>query len=91
MIFLLLPTGLTFAICASELIRDESTPNNDMGSWFFITFASILWPVALPSILRKKYSDWANRDGGFIAAQRVNAEQPEELSALPQSPLVFAR
>jgi hypothetical protein len=39
-----------------------------MGLWFFIAFASILWPVALPSILRKKYFDWANRDEALMAA-----------------------
>jgi len=68
MFFLLFPAGLTFTLCASVLVRDESTSNSDMGLWFFIAFASILWPVALPSILRKKYFDWANRDEALMAA-----------------------
>lgn len=28
--------------------QDQSTPNNDLISWFLLLIASLLWPITLP-------------------------------------------
>lgn len=58
MLFYLLPAGLAFAITVHALLQDCTTPNNHLGSWIFIGLATVLWPITLPSMLRKKYRDW---------------------------------
>lgn len=36
------------------LLNDITMPNNHKDSWYFLVLATILWPVALPSVLWKK-------------------------------------
>jgi hypothetical protein len=62
MLFYLLPAGLVFAFCSNVLLAEHSNPK-DVESWLFILLASLLWPVCLPSILRKQYSNWRKLSG----------------------------
>ncbi|NJL86635.1 MAG: hypothetical protein HC886_12665 [Leptolyngbyaceae cyanobacterium SM1_1_3] len=36
------------------LAKDSATTKTDLGIWFVIALATVLWPVTLPSILCKK-------------------------------------
>ncbi len=58
MILYLLPASLVFTFCATKLIQDESTATSDLGMWAFLTLVALIWPVTLPSILRKQYLNW---------------------------------
>lgn len=56
MLFYFIPASIVFAFCSSLLIADSSSPK-DLESWLFILLASLIWPICLPSILRKQYSN----------------------------------
>lgn len=58
MVFYALSAALVVILSVEALWQDTLTPNHDLGSWFFIAIASLLCPITLPCILRKKYLDW---------------------------------
>ena len=60
MLFYFLPAGLVLAIAVHALLQDGTTPNHHLESWLFIILAALLWPVTLPSMLRKKHMDLYN-------------------------------
>lgn len=45
---------LVFGFSLQAFLRDTSTPKTDRLSWMVIIIASLLWPIALPSMVRKK-------------------------------------
>jgi hypothetical protein len=45
---------LVFGYSLQAFLRDTSTPKTDRLSWLVLIVASVLWPIALPSIVRKK-------------------------------------
>ncbi|MFE4107641.1 hypothetical protein [Almyronema epifaneia] len=49
-----LPASFVFSVMVYGFAKDESAAKNDLGLWFVILLATILWPVTLPSILLKK-------------------------------------
>ncbi|HEY9887134.1 MAG TPA: hypothetical protein V6D02_01970 [Candidatus Obscuribacterales bacterium] len=52
-----LPALIVFAIALTSLLRDDSTPNTNLEFWLVTTLAAILWPITLPSMIRKKILD----------------------------------
>jgi hypothetical protein len=47
---------LVFGILLHAFLHDESTPKTHWQSWMCIIIATIIWPIVLPSIIRKKLS-----------------------------------
>ena len=47
---------LVFSILLNAFLKDDSTPKTHSGSWLLLVMATILWPLVLPSIARKKFS-----------------------------------
>ncbi len=45
---------LVFGLSLRAFLKDSSTPKTDLLSWMVLLVATLLWPLALPSILRKK-------------------------------------
>jgi hypothetical protein len=45
---------LVFSLSLRAFLKDRSTPKTDLLSWMVILVATVLWPLTLPSILRKK-------------------------------------
>lgn len=58
MLLYTLPATIVFFIISNALLKDSTTPNSDMTIWMFILLASLIWPLTLPSIIRKKVMDW---------------------------------
>lgn len=47
---------LVFVILLNAFIKDNTTPKTHVGSWIVVIMATTLWPLVLPSIIRKKFS-----------------------------------
>jgi predicted PurR-regulated permease PerM len=47
---------LVFGILLNAFIHDETTPKTHWQSWMCIVIATIVWPLVLPAIIRKKLS-----------------------------------
>jgi hypothetical protein len=45
---------LVFGISLQAFLKDTSTPKTHRLSWLVLIYASLLWPITLPSIIRKK-------------------------------------
>jgi uncharacterized membrane protein YczE len=45
---------LVFGILLNAFLKDTTTPKNHVTSWIFLAVAAILWPIAFPSMLRKR-------------------------------------
>lgn len=45
---------LVFVILLNAFIHDETTPKTHWQSWMCILIATIVWPLVLPAIIRKK-------------------------------------
>lgn len=45
---------LVFGLSLQAFLKDSSTPKTDRASWLVILVATVLWPIVLPSMLRKK-------------------------------------
>ena len=43
-----LVTFMVFVYWFMMFYQDQSTPINDLKSWFFLFIASLLWPITLP-------------------------------------------
>jgi uncharacterized membrane protein len=56
MIFYTTGAFLVFSLSLSSFFKDSSTPKTDLSSWLVVIFATLFWPLVLPSILRKKFS-----------------------------------
>lgn len=54
MLYYLLPGAIVFAISLRALLRDQTTSNSDVKSWLVIVIASLLWPLSLITMIRKK-------------------------------------
>jgi uncharacterized membrane protein len=46
--------SLVFGILLNAFIKDSSTPKTDVTSWLVLIIATLLWPIVLPGIIRKK-------------------------------------
>ena len=46
--------AIVFGILLNAFLKDATTPKNQVASWTFLAIATILWPIALPSMIRKK-------------------------------------
>ncbi|MEB3356830.1 MAG: hypothetical protein VKK04_08895 [Synechococcales bacterium] len=53
MLLFFLPASLTLAIALHAFLTDETTPNTHVLSWVTVGVAAILWPITLPTMLRK--------------------------------------
>lgn len=53
-----MPAAIVFLITTDALLKDSTTPSDSVEMWVFILIASLIWPLTLPSILRKKAIDW---------------------------------
>ncbi|WP_197064949.1 hypothetical protein [Leptolyngbya sp. KIOST-1] len=62
MLFYFVPAGFVFAFCSNFLLAEYSNPR-DLESWLFILLASLLWPICLPSMLKKQYANWRKLSG----------------------------
>lgn len=47
-------TFLTFTFLLTAFLKDTSTSKTDRLSWMVLLIATLLWPIVVPSILRKK-------------------------------------
>jgi hypothetical protein len=47
---------LVFSILLNAFIKDDSTPKTHVDSWICIIVATAIWPIVLPSMVRKKLS-----------------------------------
>jgi hypothetical protein len=47
---------LVFVILLHAFVKDNTTPKTHVGSWITIVVATAVWPIVLPSIVRKKLS-----------------------------------
>ncbi len=45
---------LVFGLSLQSFLKDTTTPKTDRTSWLVILVATVLWPIVLPSIIRKK-------------------------------------
>jgi hypothetical protein len=54
MAFYLTGALLSFSYALQAFLKDASTPKTDVFSWLVIAIATLLWPVVLPSMIRKK-------------------------------------
>jgi len=55
MIFYATGAFLVFSLSLRSFFKDSSTPKTDLSSWLVVVFATLFWPLVLPSILRKKF------------------------------------
>ncbi|NJR66745.1 MAG: hypothetical protein HC772_17855, partial [Leptolyngbyaceae cyanobacterium CRU_2_3] len=46
--------ALVFGIVLNAFLKDDSTPKTHVASWAVLVIATLLWPVALPSMIRKR-------------------------------------
>jgi hypothetical protein len=53
--FYLVPASLVFAFCTTMLCLDTTASKVDSEAWVLVVLAALLWPITLPSILRKQY------------------------------------
>lgn len=54
MAFYLTGALFCFGYSLNAFLKDASTPKTDVFSWLVIGFATLLWPIVLPSMIRKK-------------------------------------
>ncbi len=47
--------AVVFGILINAFLKDATTPKNHVASWIFLTVATLLWPIALPSMIRKRF------------------------------------
>ena len=46
--------AVVFGILINAFLKDVTTPKNHVASWIFLTVATLLWPITLPSMIRKR-------------------------------------
>lgn len=46
---------LVFGLSLQSFLKDSTTSKTDRISWLVIITATLLWPIVLPSIVRKKF------------------------------------
>jgi cyanate permease len=56
MILYLAGALVVFTTLLHSFIKDDTTPKSHVLSWIFIGLATAVWPIVLPSIVRKKFS-----------------------------------
>ncbi len=66
-LLLFVPPLLTFSIAFHAFIKDHSTPKTDLTSWIMLMLILVLWPITLPRILWKKYSQLK---GGEVESEK---------------------
>ena len=54
MTFYLTGAIIVCGILLHAFLRDTSTPKTHLGSWVVLIVGTILWPIVLPSIIRKR-------------------------------------
>lgn len=54
-IWYMLPGILVLSMAVRALLRDDETPNSDPEFWVIAILASLIWPITLPNMLRKKF------------------------------------
>jgi hypothetical protein len=47
-------TILTAGILLNTFLKDKTTSKTEIASWVTLAIATILWPVTLPTVIRKK-------------------------------------
>jgi len=55
MLFYTTGAFLVFSISLRAFFKDSSTSKTDLSSWLVVVFATLFWPLVLPSILYKKF------------------------------------
>lgn len=58
MVFYCVPALVVFLLTYDALLKDPTSPNDGVENWVFISIASLIWPLTLPCILRKKMMAW---------------------------------
>ncbi len=46
--------ALVFGILLNAFLKDETAPKNDGLSWAVVIIATLIWPITLPSMIRKQ-------------------------------------
>ncbi|MEL6762634.1 MAG: hypothetical protein AAFO87_03035, partial [Cyanobacteria bacterium J06607_6] len=59
--------------CDRDFIKDKEARKDDLGAWFFITFAALIWPLTLPNMVRT------------VVATGLNAHRSQEKQSLPEA------
>ena len=52
--------ALVFSSVSHDFIKDKEARKDDLGAWFFITFAALIWPLTLPTMVRTVVATWLN-------------------------------
>jgi hypothetical protein len=47
-------TFLALSILLNAFAKDDTTPKTQVRSWMYLIIAAVLWPITLPSMIRKK-------------------------------------
>lgn len=66
---------LTFSTCLNAFLKDSSTSKTDLNSWLVLLFATALWPVALPSVVRKKLAGVTLQKSLSVKTDAIASEQ----------------
>ncbi|MBW4658941.1 MAG: hypothetical protein KME15_09715 [Drouetiella hepatica Uher 2000/2452] len=45
---------VVFGILLNAFLKDATTPKDHVASWIVLTVATVFWPIALPSMIRKR-------------------------------------
>jgi predicted permease len=53
-----LPATVVATVAAQALLQDPEASALNPAAWGFILVAALLWPLTLPSMLRKKWAKW---------------------------------
>ncbi|HEY9627965.1 MAG TPA: hypothetical protein V6C84_11735 [Coleofasciculaceae cyanobacterium] len=46
--------AVVFGTLLHAFLKDTTTPKTHVASWMVLAVATILWPIALPSMIRKR-------------------------------------
>ena len=46
--------GVTLTIVLQAFLKDSQASKRDAKAWLFVLIASLLWPITLPFIIRRK-------------------------------------
>jgi hypothetical protein len=58
LLFFFLPATVVATVASQALIQDPDSSVLNPAAWGFILLAALLWPLTLPSMLKKKCGNW---------------------------------
>ena len=65
--------ALVFSFVSHGFIKDKDARKDELGAWFFIAFAALIWPFTLPNMVRT------------VVATGLNTHRSQEKQSLPEA------